>query len=452
MEAARRVPMAPLMEPCGEGCCGGVGGVGERLLPLSHATAPPGAEPRLYPEPFPRYPALRPDVASWDVRSAHARDKQQQQQQPGRRAGALRVRHKRQALQDMARPLKHWLYKHRHNPYPTKTEKILLALGSHMTLVQVSNWFANARRRLKNTVRQPELSWAMRIKLYNQYVQGNAERLSISSGDSCPEDGEVLCTEDNEDEARRKDVEDSSLTVENVSRQGQDRAFPRKYKNSLLHRYLRDSCKHALAGRGAAATAVVAAAVQEGPGGVHHNHHHHHHAQHHHHHHAQQLHHHNQQQQQHQQHQLHHNHHHHHHLLHSHNSSSSGISIINNNNSSSNIINIVGSNGASGHHQQGVLRHQREPRRSSHPASLSSACYEDGSLSPVSSESERRQQAPAAGAAKILEQNSLSGQKRGPSDPSSYWNELHAAMALTNLGTAGRAGPGAARAGPAVAP
>lgn len=37
----------------------------------------------------------------------------------------------------MARPLKHWLYKHRDNPYPTKTEKVLLALGSHMTLVQV---------------------------------------------------------------------------------------------------------------------------------------------------------------------------------------------------------------------------------------------------------------------------------------------------------------------------
>ncbi len=47
------------------------------------------------------------------------------------------MRHKRQALQDMARPLKQWLYKHRDNPYPTKTEKILLALGSHMTLVQV---------------------------------------------------------------------------------------------------------------------------------------------------------------------------------------------------------------------------------------------------------------------------------------------------------------------------
>jgi len=40
----------------------------------------------------------------------------------------------------MARPLKQWLYKHRDNPYPTKTEKILLELGSQMTLVQVSKF------------------------------------------------------------------------------------------------------------------------------------------------------------------------------------------------------------------------------------------------------------------------------------------------------------------------
>ncbi len=56
-----------------------------------------------------------------------------------------------------------------------------------LPLSQVSNWFANARRRLKNTVRQPDLSWALRIKLYNKYVQGNAERLSVSSDDSCSE-------------------------------------------------------------------------------------------------------------------------------------------------------------------------------------------------------------------------------------------------------------------------
>lgn len=50
--------------------------------------------------------------------------------------------------------------------------------------MQVSNWFANARRRLKNTVRQPDLSWALRIKLYNNYIQGNAERLSVCSDDT----------------------------------------------------------------------------------------------------------------------------------------------------------------------------------------------------------------------------------------------------------------------------
>ena len=37
----------------------------------------------------------------------------------------------------MVRPLKQWLLRHRHNPYPTKGEKVQLAVGSNMTLVQV---------------------------------------------------------------------------------------------------------------------------------------------------------------------------------------------------------------------------------------------------------------------------------------------------------------------------
>uniref|UniRef100_A0A4W4EPW2 Homeobox domain-containing protein n=1 Tax=Electrophorus electricus TaxID=8005 RepID=A0A4W4EPW2_ELEEL len=158
-----------------------------------------------------------------------------------RRNGGGKVRHKRQALQDMARPLKQWLYKHRDNPYPTKTEKILLALGSHMTLVQVSNWFANARRRLKNTVRQPDLSWALRIKLYNKYVQGNAERLSISSDDSASEAlqrgacqvGRGLGTPLGADGTDGVPCGDASA--------------PPKYKSSLLHRYLNDSLHHVMA-------------------------------------------------------------------------------------------------------------------------------------------------------------------------------------------------------------
>uniref|UniRef100_A0A669E5J3 Mohawk homeobox a n=1 Tax=Oreochromis niloticus TaxID=8128 RepID=A0A669E5J3_ORENI len=171
----------------------------------------------------------------------------------GGRPSGGKVRHKRQALQDMARPLKQWLYKHRDNPYPTKTEKILLALGSQMTLVQVSNWFANARRRLKNTVRQPDLSWALRIKLYNKYVQGNAERLSVSSDDSCSEDLTPLTRSE-----LNKPMYQSVIKKEGSSMVGmamgmgmaaslaEDYVSPPKYKSSLLHRYLNDSLRHVM--------------------------------------------------------------------------------------------------------------------------------------------------------------------------------------------------------------
>lgn len=95
-----------------------------------------------------------------------------------------RPRKKRHVLQSMARPLKKWLIRHRNKPYPSKAEKLALAMGSHMTLEQVSNWFANARRRLKNTVFQPGVNWGDRIRQYNSYITGNSEPLSISSDDS----------------------------------------------------------------------------------------------------------------------------------------------------------------------------------------------------------------------------------------------------------------------------
>ena len=48
----------------------------------------------------------------------------------------------------------------------------------------MSNWFANARRRLKNTVGQSGLTWKNRIKLYNQQARGNADQVSLASSGS----------------------------------------------------------------------------------------------------------------------------------------------------------------------------------------------------------------------------------------------------------------------------
>ncbi|XP_059138632.1 homeobox protein caupolican-like isoform X2 [Physella acuta] len=57
------------------------------------------------------------------------------------------------ATRETTGPLKAWLNEHKKNPYPTKAEKIMLAIITKMTLTQVSTWFANARRRLKKDSR-----------------------------------------------------------------------------------------------------------------------------------------------------------------------------------------------------------------------------------------------------------------------------------------------------------
>ena len=77
--------------------------------------------------------------------------------------GALDVRRKN-ATRESTSTLKAWLYEHIKNPYPTKGEKIMLAIITKMTLTQVSTWFANARRRLK---KENKMQWSPRNRTDN---------------------------------------------------------------------------------------------------------------------------------------------------------------------------------------------------------------------------------------------------------------------------------------------
>uniref|UniRef100_A0A5K4FGU5 Homeobox domain-containing protein n=1 Tax=Schistosoma mansoni TaxID=6183 RepID=A0A5K4FGU5_SCHMA len=63
---------------------------------------------------------------------------------------------RKNATRESTTTLKVWLQEHMKNPYPTKGEKIMLAIITKMTLTQVSTWFANARRRLK---KENKMSW-----------------------------------------------------------------------------------------------------------------------------------------------------------------------------------------------------------------------------------------------------------------------------------------------------
>nr|XP_023964599.1 iroquois-class homeodomain protein IRX-2-like [Chrysemys picta bellii] len=68
--------------------------------------------------------------------------------------------------------LKAWLGQHLRNPYPSKGEKVMLAVISKMSLPQVSTWFANARRRLR---KEKRLRWAPRSKWDRDASEGEAE-------------------------------------------------------------------------------------------------------------------------------------------------------------------------------------------------------------------------------------------------------------------------------------
>uniref|UniRef100_A0A8C5JWF4 Iroquois homeobox 4 n=1 Tax=Jaculus jaculus TaxID=51337 RepID=A0A8C5JWF4_JACJA len=82
---------------------------------------------------------------------------------------------RKNATRETTSTLKAWLQEHRKNPYPTKGEKIMLAIITKMTLTQVSTWFANARRRLK---KENKMTWPPRNKCAEEkrpYGEGEEE-------------------------------------------------------------------------------------------------------------------------------------------------------------------------------------------------------------------------------------------------------------------------------------
>uniref|UniRef100_A0A665UMW0 Homeobox domain-containing protein n=1 Tax=Echeneis naucrates TaxID=173247 RepID=A0A665UMW0_ECHNA len=118
--------------------------------------------------------------------------------------------YRKNATRDATATLKAWLSDHRKNPYPTKGEKIMLAIITKMTLTQVSTWFANARRRLK---KENKMTWMPRnrsedeededidlereeadscVVLYRNNSSGGSGNLCVTfpdfkdSGDQCP--------------------------------------------------------------------------------------------------------------------------------------------------------------------------------------------------------------------------------------------------------------------------
>ncbi|XP_077297333.1 uncharacterized protein LOC143919033 isoform X2 [Arctopsyche grandis] len=98
---------------------------------------------------------------------------------------------KRLFTPEIKRFLKEWLVRRRENPYPNRDEKKRLAIETGLTYIQICNWFANWRRKLKNaSSERAKKTWAHLIKTYNTTARGNVEQFSICSEDSIWEETE----------------------------------------------------------------------------------------------------------------------------------------------------------------------------------------------------------------------------------------------------------------------
>ncbi|TGZ70185.1 hypothetical protein CRM22_003335 [Opisthorchis felineus] len=88
--------------------------------------------------------------------------------------------------------MKQWLFQHLVHPYPTEDEKRQIATQTNLTLLQVNNWFINARRRIL----QPMLDASNFVPLGNHCSNGsdgNTESSNLSMSDGLGSgDGHVI--------------------------------------------------------------------------------------------------------------------------------------------------------------------------------------------------------------------------------------------------------------------
>uniref|UniRef100_A0A915LQZ9 Homeobox domain-containing protein n=1 Tax=Meloidogyne javanica TaxID=6303 RepID=A0A915LQZ9_MELJA len=146
----------------------------------------------------------------------------------------VQTEHRRKnATREVTAPLKQWLNMHRKNPYPTKAEKTLLAMVTHMTMTQailvyilesiknknprrapklttVSTWFANARRRLK---KENKMEWSPRERPEDDCDEGDGITKD-PKGPEARQDKETIGIESMLEAADLEEDEDTWILIE----------------------------------------------------------------------------------------------------------------------------------------------------------------------------------------------------------------------------------------------